>query len=138
MNHEITCSWKGAMGFEALANGHKVLMDAEDSFGGHDSGPRPKPLLLVALAGCSGMDVVSLLQKMREPLSWYDMKVSGDLSEDHPKIYTRIKISYLFKASDGMKPESVEKAVRLSQDKYCGVSALFRLAVPVDWEIIYV
>jgi len=138
MTHDIVCEWTGGMAFEAEVNGHRVTLDAEEAFGGKNLGPRPKPLILVALAGCSGMDVVSILGKMREPVSWYDMKVSGEVAEGHPKIYTRIKLVYRFKAADGLKAENVEKAVRLSQEKYCGVSALLRMAVPVDWEIEYV
>jgi len=137
MLHEINCSWTGDMAFEAEVSGHKIRLDADETVGGKDSGPRPKPLLLASLAGCSGMDVVSILKKMREPLTWFDIKVSGDLTEEHPKYYSSIKITYEFKASDKLKDENVRKAVALSQDKYCGVSALLKKAVPVEWEIVY-
>ncbi len=137
MKHEITCTWAGDMAFEAAVSGHTIRVDAEESVGGKDSGPRPKPLVLVALAGCSGMDVVSILKKMREPVSWFDMKVSGDLTEEHPKYYTSVKITYEFKASDGLSDANVRKAVTLSQDKYCGVNALLKKAIPVEWEIVY-
>ncbi|HSV56196.1 MAG TPA: OsmC family protein [Magnetospirillaceae bacterium] len=137
MRHEITCSWTGDMAFEAEVSGHRIKLDAEASVGGKDAGPRPKPLVLVALAGCSGMDVVSILKKMREPLTWFDVKVFGDLVEEHPKYYSSIKIVYEFKASDNLKDENVRKAVTLSQEKYCGVNALLRMAVPVEWEIVY-
>ncbi|PKL23080.1 MAG: osmotically inducible protein C [Spirochaetae bacterium HGW-Spirochaetae-3] len=135
--NEISCVWKGDMAFIADVNGHKIVVDADDAFGGKDEGPRPKPLVLAALAGCSGMDVVSVLKKMREPVSWFNMRVQGELAEDHPKIYTSIKIIYEFKASDGLKDESVRKAVDLSQDRYCGVAALLRMAIPLEYEIAY-
>jgi len=138
MQHEISCSWTGDMSFEAEVTGHKIRMDADDSSGGQDSGARPKPLVLAALAGCSGMDVVSILKKMREPVTWFDMKVRGEVSEDHPKTYTSVTIVYEFKVSDGLKDENVRKAIGLSQDKYCGVSSLLKKAIPVNWEIAYV
>jgi putative redox protein len=137
MRHEINCAWTGGMGFEADIMGHTVRMDASEADGGADSGARPKPLLLAALAGCSGIDVVSILKKMREPLSWFDMAVEGEVAEDYPMRYVSMKITYRFKASDGLDPDKVRQAVSLSQDKYCGVSALFRLAVPLEWEIAY-
>ena len=137
MRNEIRCSWTGDMSFEAEISGHKIRMDADEAVGGKDSGPRPKPLVLASLAGCSGMDVVSILKKMREPVTWFDMKVQGDLTEEHPKHYSTIKITYEFKSSDGLKDENVRKAVELSQEKYCGVSALLKKAVPVEWEIVY-
>jgi len=135
--NEISCAWEGDMAFTAEVNGHKILMDADEAFGGKDGGPRPKPLVLASLAGCSGMDVVSVLKKMREPVSWFNMRVQGELAEDHPKTYTRIKIIYEFKGSDGLKDESVRKAVSLSQDRYCGVAALLRMAIPLEYEISY-
>ncbi len=138
MKHEVACLWKGGMAFEADVLGHRVLMDAEDSVGGADEGPRPKPLLLAALAGCSGMDVVSILAKMREPVSWFDIRVEGELAEEHPKRYTAIEVVYRFKAADGLDHAKVEKAVALSQDKYCGVSATLKDAVDLRWRIEYV
>jgi putative redox protein len=135
--HEVSCAWKGDMGFTAEVNGHQIQLDADEAFGGKDEGPRPKPLILASLAGCSGMDVVSILKKMREPVSWFNMRVQGELSEEHPKMYTSIMIIYEFKAADGLKDENVRKAVDLSQERYCGVSALLRKAIPVEYEIAY-
>jgi putative redox protein len=135
--HEIECSWKGDMAFSAQVNGHEIIVDADEKVGGHDAGPRPKPFILVALAGCSGMDVVSILKKMREPLSWFNMKVRGELTEEHPKTYSSITLVYEFKAADGLKDESVRKAIELSQDRYCGVNALLKKAIPVSYEIVY-
>ena len=137
MKHEITCAWKGGMGFEADVNGHAVAMDAGPDFGGAGSGPSPKPLLLAALAGCTGMDIVSLLRKMREPLTWFNMLVAAELSDEHPKRYTSFSITFQFKASDGLGQENVQKAVTLSQEKYCGVAAMLRAAGPLAWSIEY-
>jgi len=138
MKKEVRCSWAGGMAFEAEVGGHAVRMDADEAAGGAGSGPSPKALLLAGLAGCTGMDVVSILRKMREPLSWFEMKVEGEVSEEHPKRYTAFKIVYEFKESDGLADANVRKAVSLSQEKYCGVSATLAAAGPVEWEIRYV
>ncbi|HOX33816.1 MAG TPA: OsmC family protein [Spirochaetales bacterium] len=137
MKHQISCSWTGGMGFEAELPGGKLVMDADEASGGRGAGPRPKPLLLAALAGCTGMDVVSILAKMREPLGWFDMELEAELSEEHPKRYTSFSIVYRFKAAEGLNPENVKKAVELSQEKYCGVSATLKAAGPVSWRIEY-
>jgi putative redox protein len=137
VRHEVTCDWKGDMAFEADVLGHKLLIDAGPEAGGHDSGTRPKPLILAALAGCSGMDVVSILKKMREPLSSFSMRVEGDAAEEDPKYYEKIKIVYEFKEADGLDRAKVEKAVSLSQEKYCGVAGLLKRAIPLAWEIVY-
>lgn len=138
MEHEINCAWTGGMSFEADVMGHKVRMDVDEEGGGSDSGVRPKPLVLTALAGCTGMDVVGILRKMREPITWFNVRVIGEVAEEHPKRYVGARIIYEFKAQDGLKPENVEKAIELSQETYCGVSALLRLAIPVDWETRYI
>jgi putative redox protein len=135
--HEINCAWQGDMAFDAEVNGHTIRLDAEEGVGGKDSGLRPKPLILTALAGCSGMDVVSILKKMKEPLTWFNIKVQGDLTEEHPKTYLAVRIVYEFKASDGLKDENVRKAIGLSLDRYCGVNALLKKALAVDSEIRY-
>jgi len=135
--HEISCAWKGELAFTAEVNGHQILLDADEAFGGKDEGARPKPLILASLAGCSGMDVVSILKKMREPVSWFNMRVEGDLTEEHPKTYTKVRIIYQFRKADGLKDENVQKAINLSQDRYCGVATLLRKALELESAIEY-
>ncbi|MDA8426204.1 MAG: OsmC family protein [Treponema sp.] len=137
MKNEISCAWTGGMSFEADVKGHIVRLDASKEDGGEDSGVRPKVALLATLAGCTGMDVVSILRKMRENLTWFNMRVEGELADELPKPYTAFRIVYEFKASDGLNPANVKKAVELSQEKYCGVSATLKAAGPVDWDIVY-
>lgn len=137
MLNEITCQWKSDMAFSAEVGGHTITLDADETVGGKNSGPRPKPLVLVALAGCTGMDVISILKKMREPITYFNVRVQGDLTEEHPKTYSTIKIIYEFKTSDGLNDANVRKAIALSQDRYCGVSALLKKAIPVDFEVRY-
>jgi putative redox protein len=134
---EISCAWNSDMAFTASVEGHEIKLDAAEAFGGKNSGPTPKPLLLVSLAGCTGMDVISILRKMREPVSWFNIRVQSELTGTHPKTFTDIKLIYEFKASDGLKEENVRKAVVLSQDQYCGVSAMLKKATAVDFEIVY-
>ncbi len=139
MKSTISTKWIGDMAFESDVNGHKIRMDASEAVGGHDSGVRPKPLMLVALAGCTAMDTVSILKKMRVTQNiedfWID--VEGDMTEEHPKQYSAMTVIYKFKAKEGKKlsVEKLEKAVSLSQEKYCGVSALYQKVISVKHEI---
>ncbi|MCX8059213.1 MAG: OsmC family protein [Spirochaetes bacterium] len=124
---KINTKWLGGMAFESVLNGHKIIMDADKDFGGEDRGPRPKGLLLVALAGCTGMDVVSLLNKMQVPISRYEMDIETETTEDHPRVFKDIKIVYKFWGNELKNyKDKIEKAINLSQEKYCGVSAMLK------------
>ena len=135
MKHIIDASWKGNMKFEAELDGHSVVVDATPEAGGEDAGPRPKKLMLVALAGCTGMDVVSLLKKMRVDFEDINIIVEGDVTEEHPKHYEKMHVIYKIKGKN-LDIEKVKKAVDLSQEKYCGVSAVYKKAMEVSYEII--
>jgi len=132
--HSIKTSWKGSMAFEADVNGHKIIMDAPESGGGNNTGPGPKKLQLVALSGCTGMDVVSILQKMRVDFSHLDIEVQGEVTDDHPKHYYKMHVIYTVTGKN-LPLDKIEKAVRMSEDTYCGVEALYRKAIPVTSEI---
>ena len=134
MKQEVGISWKEDMAFEAEINGHKIMMDADEKVGGKDLGPRPKPFMLAALAGCTAMDVVSILKKMRVIPDNFDVKVEGELSEEHPKVYTNMHITYQFWGDD-LPMDKLEKAISLSQERYCGVSAMYRQVFPVTSSI---
>lgn len=136
MAQEISCEWAGGMAFESKTGGHTLRMDAGPEVGGQDSGLRPKPLLLSSLAGCTGMDVVSLLAKMRVQISKFNINVAADLTDEHPRYYHRIHVIYSFQG-ENLDREKVEKAVKLSQDKYCGVSEMLRKAAELTYEIRY-
>lgn len=138
MTKEIQMNWLDGMAFQSELDGHTLLIDADESVGGTNRGPRPKSLLLVSLAGCTAMDVISILKKMREPVSWFNLKVSGDLTEEHPKKFTSFRVIYQFKKSDGLNHDNVRKAVELSQNKYCGVSATLKDSHELSWEIEYI
>ena len=130
-------SWKGKMAFEASVGDQKFMIDAGAAVGGEGQGPTPKPLMLTALAGCTGMDVVSILTKMRVELSDFKVTVDGDLTEEHPKHFVKMMIKYEFWGKDlESKRAKIEKAVNLSEERYCGVSVVYKETMPVESEII--
>jgi len=135
-SHFITTKFTGGMAFNAEIGDHEVLMDASPTEGGIDSGPGPKKLMLTSLAGCTGIDVVSILNKMKVDFSGFSMDVEGFLTEEHPRIYHQVKITYKIKLAEADQPK-MEKAVRLSEDKYCGVMAMFKAFAKVETEIQY-
>src|SRR6185312_10286717 len=103
MVHEVETQWMGKMQFNALVNGHTIIMDAPERVGGEDNGPIPKPLVLTALSGCTGMDVVSLLRKEGKDVNSFDVKVIGELSKDAPSRYVAIHLVYNFKGEEADK-----------------------------------
>jgi len=134
MKMSTKIQWTGNMSFETELFGHKMVLDAGTDNGGEDKGPRPKILMLTALAGCTGMDIVSILKKMRVEVDDLQIFVEGDLTEEHPKYYKKMHVIYQFKGKN-LPMDKLEKAVSLSDEKYCGVSALYKLAIPVTNEI---
>lgn len=130
----LKTEWKGNMKFESDVFGHKVVVDADPSVGGEDSGPRPKPLMLVALAGCTGMDVVSILKKMKVEFDGLNILIEGEQTDEHPKHFTELKVIYEFKGKD-LPLEKLDKAVSLSEDRYCGVNAVYKKAIKMSYEI---
>jgi putative redox protein len=134
--YSITTAHKGKMAFEAAIGSHNVIMDTVVEGGGEDSGPPPKKLLLATLAVCTGMDVVLLLQKMRVEYSDFDIVTEADLTEEHPKVFSHVEIIYRIKV-DAASRDKVEKAVGLSQEKYCGISAMLRKNSPIAYRIEY-
>jgi putative redox protein len=132
--HKVNVDWLENMAFEAEVNGHKITLDAHSGVGGEDRGPRPKPFMLTALAGCTGMDVVSILKKMRVEFEGVNISVEGELTDEHPKQYKSMHVTYTFKGT-GLPMDKLEKAVNLSEERYCGVSAVYRKVMPVTSEI---
>ncbi|MGN6193445.1 MAG: OsmC family protein [Ginsengibacter sp.] len=136
MAHEIEVQWMGKMQFNALVNGHTIVMDGPEKVGGEDNGPIPKPFVLTALAGCTGMDIAAILRKANKNPDEFDMKVIGEISKRAPIEYIGVHIIYEFKGSNENK-EAALNAVTDSQEKYCGVSSMLKKALPVTWEIKY-
>ena len=135
MKSSVTTRWKENMAFEVEIGGHKIMIDASENVGGQNKGPQPKPFMLAALGGCTAMDVVSILKKMRVELSDFSVKVEGDLTEEHPKHFSKMKVIYEFWGKN-LPMEKLKKAIDLSEDRYCGVSASYRKSMELSSEII--
>ncbi|RLD35315.1 MAG: OsmC family peroxiredoxin [Bacteroidetes bacterium] len=135
MKQKISNIWKENMAFEADVDGFKITLDAEEAVGGENRGPRPKALTLVSLAGCTSMDVISILKKMRIVPEYFNVEVEGELTEEHPKYYHSIHVKYIFRGKD-LPMEKLEKAVSLSEDRYCGVSVLLSKGAKLTSEIV--
>ncbi len=112
-------------------SGHTVRMDTHVEDGGADSAPSPVELVLMALGGCAGMDVISILRKMREDVTGYRIEVHGVRASEHPQVYTAIEVVHIV-TGHGVKPGSVERAVALSAEKYCSVSAMLARGASVS------
>lgn len=126
---------KDGMYFVGELNGFEVPVDADEKVGGRNRGPRPKGLILTSLVGCTAMDVISILRKMKIEPDEFSVEAETELTDEHPKVFKKVVITYRLKG-EGLVPEKVEKAVKLSQDKYCGVSAMLKKAVPLEYNIV--
>ncbi len=131
----ICAKLKGNMAFEMDINGHTVITDATVENGGNDLGPSPKSLLLAGLIGCSGIDIMSITKKMKVELEDVNVEIEAETRDEDPKIYNYIKIIYKFKGKN-IPYDKVERAVNLSMEKYCGVSAMLEKAVPITYEVV--
>lgn len=133
---QVQARWTSGMRFEGTnADGLSVTMDAHPEHGGAGGGPAPMETLLLALAGCTGADVVSILRKMRAPLDRFTIEVHADRAAEHPRVLTAIHLRY-DAAGRGLQPDQVKKAVALSQEKYCSVSAMLRRATPITYDVV--
>jgi putative redox protein len=134
--NSVSTVFNEKMSFTATINGHEVRMDTKSDDGGEDSGPGPKQMMLASLAGCTGIDIVSILNKMKVTFSDFSIGVHAALSNEHPKIYDHVKITYKIKLAEDDKSKMI-KAVGLSTEKYCGVYAMFKSFAKMDTEIDY-
>ncbi len=136
MKQESTITFIKNMTFDVELGGHHFDIDAGAKVGGENNGPSPKGLLLSALGGCTGMDAVSILRKMK--VTDYELKieVSGELTDEHPKIYHTITVEFKF-IGNNLPKSKLRKAVELSETKYCGVSEMLRKSSEIK-TIIYI
>lgn len=130
----VSTKWLENMAFESEINGHKLIIDAGPASGGEDRGPRPKALMLSALGGCTAMDIVAILKKMRIDIDGLNVIVEGDLTEEYPKHFFKMHVIYEFKGKD-LPLDKLQKAIDLSSEKYCGVSAVYRKTMELTSEI---
>jgi len=136
MAHMIETQWMGKMQFNALVNGHTIIMDAPERAGGEDNGPIPKPFMLTALSGCTGMDVISILRKQSIEVSDLNIIVTGEISKQQPIVYTSIHVMYEFKADENFKQAALA-AVKKSQEETCGVINMLKRIIPLTWSVTY-
>lgn len=126
MTNHITTTWLGGMKFESTnPSGHNLFIDAGPENGGNSEGYRPKALMLSALAGCSGLDVASLIKKMKLSVADFKIDIDANLTEVDPKFYDKIVMSFHFYGDD-LHEKKLKRAVDLSVEKYCGVMEMFR------------
>jgi len=137
MTNKIEVSWEGEMLFESVAPEGNVFIEAGEDAGGQGKGLRPKALMLTSLAGCTAMDIASLLKKMRAEVEDFKIEVEANLTDEHPKYYDKVHVIYKFYGSD-FKKGKIVKAVNLSVDRYCGVMEMFRQFSKVTTEILYI
>lgn len=131
----VKTTWANKMAFVSHIGRHTFRIDTGLE-SGDDSGPRPKKTLLATLAACTGMDVVSLLRKMRVPFTGLEIDTEGDLTDEHPIVYSEIRLVYRVLGND-LDKEKIKKAIDLSQEKYCGISAMLKKNCPIHYTIEY-
>lgn len=106
-----------------IGSGHHITVDAAEHGGGHNEGSRPMELLLAGLAGCTGMDIISILRKQRQQVTDYEVHVTGTRAEEHPMVFVKITVEHII-TGHRIQTEAVERAIRLSEERYCGVGAM--------------
>ncbi len=133
MDAKVT--WKGRLSFTGTADtGFTVPLGAEPQVGGDNDGFRPMELFLVGLAGCTAMDVISILQKKRQDVTGFEVAVHAERTMEHPRVFTDIVIEYII-SGHNLDPDAVERAVELSETKYCPGQAMLSKAVPISHKI---
>jgi putative redox protein len=135
---DATVEFAGEMRFVATsATGHQMTLDASPEGGGHDAGPIPIELVLMGLGGCTAMDVLGILRKMRQDVTAYRIEIHGTRREEHPKVFTDVSVEHIV-TGHHLSPEAVEKAVKLSWEKYCSVGAMLdkSAAMTHTWRVL--
>lgn len=131
----MTATWTGGLRFEhRTATGHTVITDAPSAAGGNDTAATPMELVLSGLIGCTGVDVASILTKMKQVPETFTVSAEFERSGDHPKVYTKIHVTYALTGE--LDPKKVDRAVALSVGTYCSVSAMLAKAVEITHEIV--
>lgn len=125
-------SWKNGMSFEGVADsGFSINLGTSSDYGGDDDGFRPLELMLISLAGCTGMDVISILQKKRQEVTSFEIKVHAERSTEHPRVFTDVHVEYIL-SGNNLDAAAVERAVELSSTKYCPAQAMLKHAIPIS------
>ncbi|HUH45689.1 MAG TPA: OsmC family protein [Arenibacter sp.] len=137
MTNHITTKWLGNMAFESNnPSGNNLIIDIAEEDGGGGQGYRPKALMLSSLAGCSGLDVASLMKKMKLEVEEFTIETIAHMTEENPKYYDKVTIEYRFKGAD-LDEKKLQRAVDLSIEKYCGVMEMFRRFAELEIKTIF-
>ena len=137
MKNLVTTKWLGGMAFESdNPSGHTIKIDVDAENGGENSGLRPKALMLSSLAGCSGLDVASLIKKMKLEVRAFEIQTEANLTDEHPKFYDAVTISYHFFGSN-LVEDKLQKTVDLSVERYCGVMEMFRKFAKLEIKTVF-
>ena len=129
---DATVTWKGRMTFSGRADsGFEIGLGTDPSVGGDNDGLRPLELFAIGLAGCTAMDVISILQKKRQQVTAFETKIHADRADEHPKVFTHVKVTYYFEGHQ-IDPAAVERAIELSSTKYCPAQAMLEKAVEIE------
>lgn len=126
-----------AAGSTMIARGdsnHWIVMDTKQQFGGYEAASQPMELVLMALAGCTAMDVESLLHKMRTPAQEFTIEINASRAEEHPRVFTKIDMILIFKG-ENLNPQNIGKAVKLSREKYCPIGIMLNKSVEITYTI---
>ena len=137
MKNLVTTKWLGGMAFESdNPSGHTLKIDVDTENGGENSGLRPKALMLSSLAGCSGLDIASLMKKMKLEVRAFEIQTEANLTDEHPKFYDAVTISYHFFGIN-LVEDKLQKTVDLSVERYCGVMEMFRQFAKLEIKTIF-
>ena len=129
---EAKVTWKGRMSFEgSAASGFKLPLDAEPEVGGNNEGFDPLELIAIGLAGCTAMDVISILRKKRQEVTGFEVRVYTERATEFPKVYTHMRVEYVVEGHQ-VEPAAVERSIELSKTKYCPVQAMLAKAVEIE------
>ncbi len=128
---DATITLTEGMAFRAHASsGHTIELDAEPAVGGSDRGPRPLELVLMGLGGCTAMDVISILRKMRQEVTSYEVRLHADRAQEHPKVFTHVAVEHVLRGR-ALNRDSVRRAIELSVNRYCPAGGMLRKAVEI-------
>lgn len=132
---QINVKWNGKRQFVGeCATGHNIIMDGSTEIGGENAGPRPTEALLSAIGGCTGIDVIMILEKMQQKVTAYHMEISGTRNETEPKYFTDIHVKYVI-TGENLSEDRVARAIELSATKYCGVMHSLKANITTSYEI---
>lgn len=127
--------WQQDLRFIGITeSNHSLVLDTKKEVGGSESAPSPMELLSIALMGCTAMDVISILKKMKQQVEEFRIFFEAERADSHPKIFTKIKLIYQFKGKN-LQYENIKKAIELSQEKYCSVIHMIKNTTPIQYEI---